>query len=165
MRLEGFWLLLWCLVLLWAFSGAGSAAGFGSEIAKLAAGWNDTAAAGPLFASVENDCRRVERFRQDLVRSVKRSIASAAKWRRGNIQTPFGVPLLRRSSAGWDLRSGTACSKQWHTGRYSPRVVRSAGQESNSQPNTRIEDRISVAPYTGSTIRRQFGSDAKKRRP
>ena len=61
----GLWLLLWCLVLLWAFCSR-LRGGLRSEIAKLAAGWNDTAAAGPLFASVENDCRRVERFRQDL---------------------------------------------------------------------------------------------------
>ena len=61
----GLWLLLWCLVLLWAFCSR-LRGGLRSEIAKLAAGWNDTAAARPLFASVESDCHRVERFHQDL---------------------------------------------------------------------------------------------------
>jgi hypothetical protein len=61
----GLWLLLWCLVLLWAFCSR-LRRGLRGEITKLAAGWDDTAAAAPLFASVESDCRRVERFRQDL---------------------------------------------------------------------------------------------------
>ncbi len=61
----GLWLLLWCLVLLWAFCSR-LRGGLRSEIAKLAAGWNDTAAARPLFASVESNCHRVERFHQDL---------------------------------------------------------------------------------------------------
>ncbi len=59
------WLLLWCLVLLWAFCRR-LRRGLRGEINKLAAGWNDTAAAAALFAAVETDCRRVERFRQDL---------------------------------------------------------------------------------------------------
>ena len=61
----GLWLLLWCLVLLWAFCSR-LRRGLRGEITKLAAGWNDTAAAAALFAAVETDCRRVERFRQDL---------------------------------------------------------------------------------------------------
>ena len=61
----GFWLVLWCLVLLWAFCSR-LRRGLRGEIAELAAGWNDTAAAAALFASVESDCRRVDRFRQDL---------------------------------------------------------------------------------------------------
>jgi hypothetical protein len=61
----GLWLLLWCLVLLWAFCSR-LRRGLRGEITKLAAGWNDTAAAAALFASVENDCRRIEHFRQDL---------------------------------------------------------------------------------------------------
>jgi hypothetical protein len=61
----GLWLLLWCLVLLWAFCSR-LRRGLRGEINKLAAGWNDTAASAALFASVETDCRHVERFRQDL---------------------------------------------------------------------------------------------------
>jgi len=61
----GFWLLLWCLLLLWGFCSR-LRGGLRGEISRLAVGWDDTAAAGALFASVENDCRRVERFRQDL---------------------------------------------------------------------------------------------------
>jgi hypothetical protein len=59
------WLLLWCLVLLWGFCSR-LRRGLRGEISKLAAAWNDTAAAGALFASVETDCRRAEHFRQDL---------------------------------------------------------------------------------------------------
>jgi hypothetical protein len=61
----GLWLLLWCLVLLWGFCSR-LRRGLRGEIAKLAAGWNDTTAAAALFAAVESDCRRVERFRQNL---------------------------------------------------------------------------------------------------
>lgn len=61
----GLWLLLWCFVLLWAFCSR-LRRGLRGEIAKLAASWNDTAAATSLFAAIEADCRRVDRFRQEL---------------------------------------------------------------------------------------------------
>ena len=78
----GLWLLLWCLVLLWAFCNR-LRCGLRGEITKLAAGWNDTAAAAALFASVETDCRRAERFRQDLdtirqqIDRLRRQVATA----------------------------------------------------------------------------------------
>jgi hypothetical protein len=78
----GLWLLLWCLVLLWAFCNR-LRRGLRGEITKLAAGWNDTAAAAALFASVETDCRRAERFRQDLdtirqqIDRLRRQVATA----------------------------------------------------------------------------------------
>jgi len=61
----GFWLFLWCFVLLWAFSGR-LRGGLRREIDQLAEGWESPAAG--LFTRLENDCRRVERFRQELVR-------------------------------------------------------------------------------------------------
>lgn len=61
----GLWLVLWCLVLLWAFCSR-LRRGLRGEIAKLATGWNDIAPATALFAAVEADCRRVDRFRQEL---------------------------------------------------------------------------------------------------
>jgi hypothetical protein len=61
----GLWLLLWCLLLLWGFCSR-LRRGLRGEIAQLAASWNDASVAGALFASVETECRRVERFRQEL---------------------------------------------------------------------------------------------------
>ena len=61
----GFWLALWCLLLLWAFCGR-LRRGLRGEINRLAAGWQDASAAGDIFARVETDCRRIERFSQDL---------------------------------------------------------------------------------------------------
>ena len=58
----GFWLVLWCLLLLWAFCRR-LRRGLRGEIDRLAAGWQDASAAGGIFARVETDCRRVERFR------------------------------------------------------------------------------------------------------
>jgi hypothetical protein len=61
----GFWLLLWCLLLLWGFCGR-LRGGLRGEITQLADGWNDPTSAAALFAGVEAECRRVERFRQEL---------------------------------------------------------------------------------------------------
>jgi hypothetical protein len=61
----GFWLLLWCLLLLWSFCSR-LRGGLRGEITQLAAGWNDPSRAAALFAHVEDQCRRVERFRQEL---------------------------------------------------------------------------------------------------
>lgn len=61
----GFWLLLWCLLLLWGFCSR-LRGGLRGEITRLAATWDDPSAAAPLFARVETECRHVERFRQEL---------------------------------------------------------------------------------------------------
>ena len=61
----GFWLLLWCLLLLWGFCSR-LRGGLRGEITQLAAGWDDASAAAGLFAGVEGECRHVERFRQEL---------------------------------------------------------------------------------------------------
>ena len=57
----GFWLVLWCLLLLWAFCSR-LRRGLRGEINRLAAGWQDASAAAGIFARVENDCRGVEHF-------------------------------------------------------------------------------------------------------
>jgi hypothetical protein len=62
----GFWLLLWCLLLLWGFLSR-LRGGVRGEIAQLAAAWDDASSAAGLFANLETDCRRVERFRQELL--------------------------------------------------------------------------------------------------
>jgi hypothetical protein len=78
----GFWLLLWCLLLLWMFCRR-LRRGLKGEINRLAAGWQDASAAGGIFARVEADCRRIERFSQDLdairreVESLRRQVAKS----------------------------------------------------------------------------------------
>jgi hypothetical protein len=60
-----FWLLLWCLLLMWAFCSR-LRRGLRGEIDRLAEGWRDQASAAGLFAHLETDCRRIEQFRQEL---------------------------------------------------------------------------------------------------
>lgn len=61
----GFWLILWCLLLLWAFCSR-LRRGLSGRLDQLAAGWQDASSAAGLFASVETACRRVDQYRQDL---------------------------------------------------------------------------------------------------
>jgi hypothetical protein len=60
-----FWLALWCFVLLWAFCRR-LRRGLRAQLDRLAVGWQDASVAAGIFARVEADCCRVERFRQDL---------------------------------------------------------------------------------------------------
>ncbi len=61
----GFWLVLWCLVLLWAFCSR-LRRGLRGQLDQLATGWQDGSSAAGILARVEADCRRVEQFRQEL---------------------------------------------------------------------------------------------------
>jgi len=61
----GFWLLLWCLLLLWGFCSR-LRSGLRGEIEQLAVGWKGASSAASIFARAEDDCLRVERFRQEL---------------------------------------------------------------------------------------------------
>jgi hypothetical protein len=70
----GFWLALWCLLLLWAFCNR-LRRGLRSEIDRLADRWRDKSATTKLFAGLDADCRRIERFRQDLF-AMKEEVAS-----------------------------------------------------------------------------------------
>jgi hypothetical protein len=80
----GFWLVLWCLLLLWAFCRR-LRRGLRGEIDRLAAGWQDASAAAGIFARVEADCRRVEHFWRDLdairqeVDGVRRQVAETGR--------------------------------------------------------------------------------------
>ena len=80
----GFWLLLWCLLLLWAFCSR-LRRGLRGEINRLAAGWQDASTAGGIFARLETDCRRIERFSQDLdaiqrdVDGLRRQVAETGR--------------------------------------------------------------------------------------
>jgi hypothetical protein len=59
----GFWLVLWCLVLLWMFSRR-LRRGLQGEINRLASNWQDAAAG--IFVKAESECRRVADFRREL---------------------------------------------------------------------------------------------------
>jgi hypothetical protein len=59
----GFWLVLWCLVLLWMFSRR-LRRGLQGEINCLASNWQDAAAG--IFVKAESECRRVTDFRREL---------------------------------------------------------------------------------------------------
>ncbi|MBU4273245.1 MAG: hypothetical protein KKA28_15405 [Planctomycetes bacterium] len=61
----GFWLVLWCLLLLWAFCSR-LRRGLRGAVASLAVDWQDPSSAAGLFAGVEEECRRVERFHREL---------------------------------------------------------------------------------------------------
>ena len=77
----GFWLLLWCLVLIWMFTGR-LRRGLRQEIDRLAEGWKSSAAVEAVFGRLEAECRQIERFRQDLDRledavgHLRRQVAS-----------------------------------------------------------------------------------------
>jgi hypothetical protein len=82
----GFWLVLWCLVLLWSFCSR-LRRGLRGAITELATGWQQSASAAGLFAHIETDCRRAERYRQDLdvlrqeVASLHQQLAQSAEVR------------------------------------------------------------------------------------
>lgn len=61
----GFWLVLWCLLLLWAFCRR-LRRGLRGQIDQLATGWQDASSAAGIFAGVEADCRHVEHFCREL---------------------------------------------------------------------------------------------------
>lgn len=63
----GFWLVLWCFLLLWAFTRR-LRRGLRQAIDRLAEGWTSEASASGIFARLEEDCRRAQQFRQDLQR-------------------------------------------------------------------------------------------------
>ncbi len=61
-----FWLLLWCLLLLWAFTYR-LRRGLRREINELAQNWTRAETAGGVFARLEQECENAERFRQELI--------------------------------------------------------------------------------------------------
>jgi hypothetical protein len=76
----GFWLLLWCVLLVWAFTSR-LRRGLRSEIDQLAGNWAQSSAAVGLFARLEGECDAVERFSADLeqiesqVAAIRRQLA------------------------------------------------------------------------------------------
>jgi hypothetical protein len=101
----GFWLLLWCLVLIWAFTSR-LRRGLRREIDQLAQQWTDASAASGIFAELESHARRVGQFRRDLD-----PIEEHVHQLRRRLATP-GEPLgHRRSHTDDEIRvAGTADS-------------------------------------------------------
>ncbi|MHB1034171.1 MAG: GTPase family protein [Pirellulales bacterium] len=62
-----FWLLLWCLALIWAFTSR-LRRGLRGEIDQLAARWNSPELVPGIFERVERQCGDVRRFRDELTR-------------------------------------------------------------------------------------------------
>jgi hypothetical protein len=61
----GFWLVLWCLLLLWMFT-ARLRRGLRRELDHLAETWRNPTTAAELFTHLDATCRRIHQFRGDL---------------------------------------------------------------------------------------------------
>ncbi len=61
----GFWLVLWCLLLLWMFT-ARLRRGLRRELDQLAETWRQPSTAADLFTHLDAACRRIRQFRGDL---------------------------------------------------------------------------------------------------
>lgn len=69
-----FWLVLWCVLLLWAFSRR-LRTGLSGQVNELAEGWNHPKSAGGIFKRLEAECQRVERFESELKR-IQQDVAA-----------------------------------------------------------------------------------------
>ncbi len=65
--LSAFWLILWCALLLWAFT-TRLRRGLKQQIDELAQGWKTPKPAEGIFARLESNAQRIHRFRQELDR-------------------------------------------------------------------------------------------------
>lgn len=62
-----FWLVLWCVLLIWSFTSR-LRRGLNREIDQLAQGWNNPKPAEGIFSRLEAHCRRIDRFGDELQR-------------------------------------------------------------------------------------------------
>jgi hypothetical protein len=62
---SAFWLVLWCGLLLWAFTSR-LRRGLRREIDELAQGWSNPRPASGIFTRLEDQCRQVDEFHQGL---------------------------------------------------------------------------------------------------
>ncbi len=62
-----FWFFLWCVVLLWFFTGR-LRRGLKSEITRLSEQWSTPATTGALFAGLEGQCRAIRQYAAELGR-------------------------------------------------------------------------------------------------
>ena len=61
----GFWLVAWCLLLLWGFCSR-LRRGLRAAVAGLTSEWQSPSSAAGLFATVEDECTEVDRYYQEL---------------------------------------------------------------------------------------------------
>ena len=61
----GFWLVLWCLLLLWMFTRR-LRRGLRRELDQLADTWRQPSTAAELFTHLDATCSRIRQFRGDL---------------------------------------------------------------------------------------------------
>lgn len=61
----GFWLVAWCLLLLWGFCSR-LRRGLRAAVAGLTSEWQSPSSAAGLFAAVEDECKEVDRYYQEL---------------------------------------------------------------------------------------------------
>jgi len=87
-----FWLVLWCLALLWAFTGR-VRRGLRREILRLADGWNSEETAAGLFAELEARCHAAEESRRELVALAEH--VAALRARLGEADRPVGHRRVR----------------------------------------------------------------------
>jgi hypothetical protein len=92
--LSAFWLVLWCGLLLWAFTSR-LRRGLRREIDELARGWSNPRPAAGIFTRLEGECRKVDEFRQGL--SGLRQHVAELRTRLAIPDEPLGH---RRTSAG-----------------------------------------------------------------
>ena len=85
-----FWLLLWCLILIWALTRR-LRRGLRRQLDQLAAGWTNPALASGLFARLESQCDRGRQFRADLTR-LSSEVAA--------LRTHLSLPPGTRGKAG-----------------------------------------------------------------
>ena len=110
---SAFWLLLWCCLLIWAFTSR-LRRGLRKEISNLAQGWDSPKPAEAVFGRLESECSRVRRFRQQLerltqqVRTLRRRLAlpdalhqqiQTAGVEVGLLLPPVGPEALAREAA------------------------------------------------------------------
>lgn len=77
-----FWFFLWCVVLLWFFTGR-LRRGLKSEIVRLAEQWSTPAATGALFSGLEGQCRAIRQYDADL-RRLEQEVADIQR----RLETP-----------------------------------------------------------------------------
>ncbi len=68
-----FWLVLWCLLLVWAFSRR-LRRGLKAEIDQLAENWNRPDCVAGVFGGLESHCRQIDDFHNDLQR-IEQNVA------------------------------------------------------------------------------------------
>jgi hypothetical protein len=79
-----FWLVLWCLLLLWMFT-ARLRRGLRRELSQLAETWRHPSTASELFTRLDADCRRIRQFRGELdslereVDQLRKQVSSPVK--------------------------------------------------------------------------------------